>query len=543
MMTVDELNRLLQEPEGENLEFKKAENKFGTDELTKYCVALANERGGRIVFGVTDKRQRRVTGTTAFAQPEQARKTVLDRLKISITFDVIEHPDGRVVVFTVASRPTGVLLQYDGQFWERHGDALVGMELTSGRAREITAELGTDFSASIVDGLTLADLDGQAIANFQNEWIEFTGNERLRSLTSEQVLRDIEGVTEDGVTYAALILFGTRPAIRKHLAQSEIVFEYRSSEAAGPAAQRENLTDAFFNLHDQVWKLVNLRNDQQPYQDDLAVRNVPTFDERAVREGVLNAVCHRHYQMAGNIFLRQYSDQLVIESPGGFLPEITPENILNRQSPRNRRVAEILQLCGLVERSGQGVDLMYERSIRQSKPHPDFTGSDESTVVLRLSGRMLDPSFVRFLGTYVPAKLDELGTDDWLALSRIASEQPLTDSLQLRVDNLLSRGLIERVDGGRFILPRIYYQFHDRGSVYDRLRQREQQKEKVEQVLDSYRIDGVAISDLNDSLPEFERANLRRLLQELQVDGRVHTKGEKRWMRYFPGPAEGNGES
>ncbi|WP_081605661.1 ATP-binding protein [Rhodopirellula europaea] len=542
MMSVAELERLLKEPEGENLEFKKAANKFGTDELTKYCVALANEGGGRIVFGVTDRRPRKVTATTAFAQPEEVRKTVLDRLKIPIHFDVIEHPDGRVVVFTVASRPTGVLLQYDGQFWDRQGDALVGMELTSGRAREITAELGADFSASVVDRLTIADLDPQAIENFQNEWIEFTGKEGLRSLTAEQVLRDVEAVTDEGVTYAGLILFGKRAAIRKHLAQSEIVFEYRSSEAAGPAAQRENLTDAFFNLHDRIWELVNLRNDQQPYQDELAIRNVPTFDERAVREGVLNAVCHRHYQMAGNIFLRQYPDQLVIESPGGFLPEITPENILNRQSPRNRRVAEILQLCGLVERSGQGVDLMYERSIRQSKPHPDFSGSDENTVVLRLSGRMLDPSFVRFLGTYVPAKLDELGTDDWLALSQIAGEQTLSSSLQQRVDNLLSRGLIERIGGGRFILPRIYYQFHGRESTYNRLREREQLKERVEEILEGFRLDGRLIGDIHEEMPTLERKTLRRLLQELQDEERVHSEGENRWTRYFPGPTSQEGE-
>jgi len=536
MMSATELDRLLTEPEDENLEFKKAENRFGTDELTKYCVALANEGGGRIVFGVTNRRPRQITGSTAFTQPEEIRNTLLDRLGIPVHFDVIEHSGGRVVVFTVSSRPTGVLLQYDGQFWERDGDSLVGMELTSGRAREITAELGTDFSANIVEGLTIADLDVNAVNNFQKDWVKFTGKEGLGSLSIEQVLRDIEAVTEDGVTYAALILFGERSVIRKYLAQSEIVFEYRSSEAAGPAAQRENLTDAFFNLHNRLWELVNLRNDQQPYQDDFAVRNVPTFDERAVREGILNAVCHRHYQMAGNIFLRQYSDQLVVESPGGFLPEITPENILNRQSPRNRRIAEILQLCGLVERSGQGVDLMYERSIRQSKPHPDFSGSDESMVVLRLSGRMLDAYFVRFLGTYVPAKLDELGTDDWLALSRIASEQTLTDSLQTRIDNLLSRRLIERIGGGRYILPRIYYQFHNREPTYNRLREREQLKEQVETILEGYRLDGRLIRDIHEEITSLELKTLRRLLLELQEENRVYSEGENRWTRYFLGP-------
>lgn len=529
----DELERIIGEPEDENLEFKKAQNKFGVDELTKYCVALANERGGRIVFGVTDKRPRRIEGTAAFPQPEDARKTVLARLKIPVHFDVIDHPKGRVVVFTIASRPNGVLIQYDGQFWERHGEELIGMTLSSERAREIAAELGEDFSAKVVPGLRFDDLDPQAILNFRQRWAEFANKPKFLALNPEQVLRDIEAMADDDICYAGLILFGRRPSIRRYLAQSEVVLEYRSEVSSGPAQQREDLTEGFFLTYEKIWDFVNLRNNQQPYQDKMLVRNIPTFDERAVREGVLNAVCHRHYQMAGSIFVRQFPEELVIESPGGFLPEITPENVLNRQAPRNRRIAEILQRCGLIERSGQGVDLMYERSIRQSKSLPDFTGTDDHTVVLRLSGRMLDPGFVQFLGRYVPERLDELAIDDWLALSRVASERPLPEGLKVRLKNLSDRGLIERVGGGKFILPRVYYEFHRRQDTYDRLRRTEQIKEDIERHLESFRIDGIAMGQLEECMAPLTRQELRPLLVELQQEGRVRSLGERRWTRYF----------
>lgn len=533
-MTPTELDRILTEPEDENLEFKKAASQFGVDELTKYCVALANERGGRIVFGVSDKRPRRVTSSQAFPQPETARKTVLARLKIPVHFDVVTHPDGRVVVFTVASRPNGVLIQYDGQYWERNGEELVGMTLSSERARDIAAELGEDYSAKVIPGLSVADLDRDAVDAFQQTWATNTDNRRILTLSRDQILRDIEAVTDEGVTIAALILFGQRSSIRKHLAQSEVVFEYRNSLAAGPAAQRVEWTEAFFNIRNEIWAQINLRNDQQSFQDNLAVLPVPTFDERAVREGLLNAICHRHYQMAGSVFVRQYPEELVIESPGGFLPEINAENILNRQAPRNRRIAEILQLCRLVERSGQGVDLMYERSIRQSKTLPDFSGSDDHAVVLKLSGRMLDPGFVRFLEQYVPEKLDELGIDDWLALNSIAAERPLPNGLALRASNLLQRGLIERISGGRFVLPRIYYEFHQRQQVYDRLRELEIVKERIEEYLDAFRIDGVSMSELEEAMAPLTRQDLRPLLSELIDEERVRVEGERRWTRYFP---------
>ena len=47
-MTAEELRAVLASPEGTHLEFKEAANHFGFDELVRYCVAIANEGGGRI---------------------------------------------------------------------------------------------------------------------------------------------------------------------------------------------------------------------------------------------------------------------------------------------------------------------------------------------------------------------------------------------------------------------------------------------------------------------------------------------------------------
>ena len=60
-----------------------------------------------------------------------------------------------------------------------------------------------------------------------------------------------------------------------------------------------------------------MRNDKQHFQDGFFVFDVSTFNERVVREAILNAVSHRNYQMGGNVFVRQYRDRLVVESPGG----------------------------------------------------------------------------------------------------------------------------------------------------------------------------------------------------------------------------------
>ena len=69
---------------------------------------------------------------------------------------------------------------------------------------------------------------------------------------------DCEAISDNGITYAALILFGTRAALGKYLSQSEIVFEYRSSDASGPAQHREEFRIGFFACYDRVWELINL---------------------------------------------------------------------------------------------------------------------------------------------------------------------------------------------------------------------------------------------------------------------------------------------
>lgn len=536
MTDIQTLEKWLQDTEGENLEFKSARNRYGLDELTEYCVALANEGGGKVILGVSDRRPRTVVGSTAFAQPEQTRSQLNQRLHLGISFDVVNHPDGRVLVFHVPGRPVGIPIQFRGKFLVRQDESLVGM--SGERLREIYAEAGYDYSASVCEGLTVDELSQQAIEDFRSRWIQKTGNQQLRSISTDQLLADIEVAGDEGVTYAALILFGTREALRKHLPQAEVVFEYRSSNAAGPASQRVEFTEGFFLYFDRLWELVNLRNDKQHYEDGPFVLEVKTFQERAVREAVLNAVSHRNYQLGSNVFLRQYPERIEIDSPGGFAPEINPSNILVRQSPGNRRIAEVFAKCGLVERAGQGVDLMYQLAIRDSKRTPDYSRSDDYTVSVVMAGQILNRAFVRFILKCDRDALETLSTDQWLALEAFSLEKEFPQCPQDSLRRLLELGLIERASNGRFILPRLYYEFMDRIQVYKRLREREVKKESLESELKKYRIDGLDINELHQVLPQEDRRTVRRYMKDLESEGRVHSQGENRWTRYYPGPGE-----
>ena len=436
--SLHQLQQWLLEPEGQRLEFKEAKQRYDFEKLLRYCVALANEGGGTIVLGVTDKRPRRIVGTQAFEDPGRTEAGLHQRLGHRIPVEELRLPEGRVLVVHVPTRLPGTAWNVDGSYYKRAGDDLA--PLADQELRAIFAETGPDFSAQPCRGATLVDLSPEAIALFRERWAQKSGDPRKAAWTDAETLSNAELLVEGQLTYAALILLGTHAALGRHLAQAELVFEYRSSEASGPAADREEYRSGFMVWQDALWAKINLRNDRQSYQDDFFRMDLPTFDEVPVREAVLNAVAHRDYRLGGSIFVRQFSKRLEVVSPGGLPPGITPDNIIDEQHPRNRRLAEALGKCGLIERSGQGLNLMVESAVRQGKPLPSFSGTSAHQVRLTLEGGVRNPAFVRFMERLGEDTLRNFSTLDYLALECLQQERPLVPALQERLPALAEVG-------------------------------------------------------------------------------------------------------
>ena len=540
------LEEWLQGKEGEHLEFKEWKTKDDFELLCKYCCALANEVGGRFIMGVTDRRPRTVVGTISFPQPERTRKVLCDRIPLAIDFEEIQHPDcspgSRVLVFNVPPRPVGIPIKYDGRYWMRKEDSLV--EMSEERLREIFAESGHDFSADDCSGLTLGDLDGVAIEDFRQRWIAKARKaedtllaERLTTLTPEQLLADAETLVDGKLNYAALILFGTAQAVSRHLAQAEVVFEYRSSDASGAAQERKEYRQGFFGYYDDLWERINKRNDKQELQEGLFVAQISTFSERPVREAILNAVCHRNYQLGSSIFVRQYSRRLEIDSPGGFPLGITVDNILDRQNPRNRRIAEVLTRCGLVERSGQGMNLIYEELIKQSKPTPDFSRTDQYQVGITMDGTVQDPAFVRFVEKVSKESTAFFGTHDWMIFAYIGRGDKVPEPLRGRIPRLIDLGLIERGKGRTLLLSRRYYESVGQKGAYTRRKglDRETNLALLLKHIEDNREIGSKLDELCQVIPSLPRTTIQSLLKTLKQRGKASLVGRTNAGRWFAG--------
>ena len=533
--TRDQLLQWLSEPEGLRLEFKEAKQNYHFDALVDYCVALANEGGGKIILGVSDRRPRRIVGTAAFAEPGRTEAGLHSRLAHRIPVEEMLLPEGRVLLVHVPPRLPGTAWQINGKYFKRAGDELTGMG--DAELKAIFLETGPDFSAELCPQANLADLSPLAVATFRDRWAQKSRDERKASWSDAETLANAELLVDGKLTYAALILFGTRPALGRWLAQAELVFEYRSSDASGPAQDREEYREGFFAWQDALWKKINLRNEKQTYQDGLFRMDLLTFDEVPVREALLNAIAHRDYRLGGSIFVRQYPQKLEVVSPGGFPPGITPANVLDQQNPRNRRLAEALAKCGLIERSGQGMNLMFEHAVRQGKPLPSFNGTAEHEVRLLLDGQVRSPAFVRFLERIGEQTLRSFATTDFLALDAVHREQPLTDALKARIPGLVSAGAIESIGrgrGARYILSAGLYAALGAKGTHTRKKglDRDTNKALLVKHLARQGREGAPLAELRQVLPALPASAIQGLMNELREEGAVFVAGQRRWARW-----------
>jgi ATP-dependent DNA helicase RecG len=188
---------------------------------------------------------------------------------------------------------------------------------------------------------------------------------------------------------------------------------------------------------------------------------VPNFDRRAYREAFVNALVHRDFSRLGAVHVRLDDDGMSISNPGGFVDGVTLDNLLVAE-PRSRNplLADIIKRIGLAERTGRGIDRIFEGMLRYGRPAPDYSMSNTTTVSVRMADAVADLDFLRM----VVEQEDKLGTlpiDSLIILSRLREERRLgtaefvpsvqkSDSVvRATLEKLTEAGLLEPHGTGR----------------------------------------------------------------------------------------------
>ena len=149
-------------------------------------------------------------------------------------------------------------------------------------------------------------------------------------------------------------------------------------------------------LVDAVWREVPDFRESYEVPEGLYRRSVPAFDEKVVRELLVNALVHRPYTQRGDIFLNLHPDRLEVVNPGRLPLGVTPRNILHASRRRNEGLARVFHDLGLMEREGSGFDLMYDRLLSQGRPAPvPEEGAD--SVKVTIQRRIVKPEVLRLI--------------------------------------------------------------------------------------------------------------------------------------------------
>src|SRR5699024_2345730 len=171
---------------------------------------------------------------------------------------------------------------------------------------------------------------------------------------------------------------------------------------------------------------------------------------------------HRDYTQLGRVLVRMDSDGLTVTNPGGFIEGVTIQNILTVEPHgRNPVLADALKRIGLAERSGRGVDRIYEGSLRYGRALPDYSETSSTSVTLFIPRGMPDKSLVYLISeqqqkTGVPVPLNALLVLNLLRQSRrmttaeISKEAHIPEAkMRATLEYLTETGIIEAIGTGR----------------------------------------------------------------------------------------------
>lgn len=516
-----------------------------------YVTALCNEGGGRMVIGMHDDHPHRVTGTK---QSENA----LGELESNIYRDTGIRPDvyelfqneenktGRVVVIEVPSRPVGKTFKFEDVPLMRVGEDLMPMDDKT--YLSIIQEQEPDFSEQFCEEATFEDLDTYAIDKLKEKYAKKQKNPSFVSLDNRQALSDLHLIVGKRITNAAVLLVGKEPFIDKVFPQAKVMLEYRNTESQIHFDNRMQFGQPFFVLIDKLWEAINLRNGSVPVREGSYIFGIPFFNEDVIREVVNNAFAHRSYCINSEIVVKQYPTKLAIVNAGGFPKGVTIDNLLTTPStPRNRLLADILAKTGIVERSGQGMDKIFLKTLSEGKAEPDYSESDDFNVTAILSANVKDKAFA----IYVQSIQDSLPEDkkltvfDVMVLCEIRDGKRMLSNKQI-AQKLEQMGIIEKhgkTNAIYYILPRRYYELSGDTAAYSAATDWDidQMWSVVQPFLEKYQRAKRADLDklVNGHVTEKQ---MRRFLDAYRDKGWITTEGKRNYMYYVLAKGEEKGE-
>lgn len=389
--------------EAQDLDFKEWKFRSTRDALAmvvEMAVCMANGDGGTVVFGVADRvrgRDRALTGVPEEIDANRLMKAVYDSTdpKLTPRFEELRIPEGtgRLLVMQVyGGMPPYTDTQGQGKI-RRGKDCL---PLTGSLRRQIMVETGeTDYTAVPVDGSPEELLSPSAMEQLRDAARAERAPADLLARSDRALLESLNVLRDGRLTRAGVLLAGRPEAVRAEFPRYDWTHLRMRSDTA--YQDREDGHEALPVALNRLLQRIMADNPITTVESGLYHFEYRTYPELALREALLNALCHADFRLGGPVLVKQFPDQLEISNPGGFIGGISPENILHhRPVARNPLLVSALLTLRVVNRSNLGVGRMFGAMLIEGKAPPRILDEGES-VRVSFQRQVMSASFRGFV--------------------------------------------------------------------------------------------------------------------------------------------------
>ena len=460
------------------VEFKSDRKKLSDAEIFEAVVAFANTEGGDLYLGIEDdgevtgvhKLHESVTTVSAFI----ANNTMPP---VSVRAEIIEdkYP---VLKISVPKSYSGIVATVSGKTIHRRLKANGEPENVALYPSMFATRLSDlrllDYSAMPLLQSSIKDFDPLEVERLKRLITAYNGEKNLLDLSDEDLYKALGLVREQNntlyPTITGILLVGKIEAIKRHVPTHAAVFQVLEG------TEVKNNDDFVLPLLQTIERLNNnleARNPEEEIQMGLFRMSIPEFDKRAIREALVNAFSHRDYSKMGRVRVTVNDDGLTIANPGGFIEGVSINNLLTAEPHgRNPQLADALKRIGLAERTGRGIDRIFEGSLLFGRPLPDYTASTSVTVSLFIQRSKPDKQIAQLVSNEQnrlgrPLSLNSLLVLNTLkdlpksTVSQIAEAINISEiAIKAILDNYIGAGIVEGFGNGKnktYILsPKVY---------------------------------------------------------------------------------------
>ena len=450
MLEVSIIERLIPTKETLTVEFKSDLKKYSDADLFEDVVAFANTEGGDLFIGVEDD------GTITGVHKEHANPVTLGAYianntvpPISTRCEIIGE-DRPVLKISVPKSYGGIAATRAGKILRRRMKIDNTPENIPMYPIEIVARLSDlrllDYSTMIVLEGTLSDIDPLETERMRRIILAYDGDKALLELNDEELLKALGFSREqNGVVYptvAGILMLGKTESIKRFVPTAKSSFQV----LAGTSVRvNEDYDLPILAAIEKIISYIEVWNPQQELELGLFRMPAPEFDNRALREAIVNAFCHRDYSVMGRVRVAIEDEGLTVTNPGGFIEGVTIDNLLTAEPHgRNQLLADALKRVGLAEKTGRGIDRIFEGSLIYGRALPDYSRTTPTTVSLFIPRSKPDVQLSRMIAN----EQNRLGrplTITLLMVLNALKDSPRSDIKQICQTVNLSESVVKSV--------------------------------------------------------------------------------------------------